>query len=257
MMNGDQAAPTSFTRGLQIGALWGYIVFSHLLRSEWINPHWWSRPSEHICLAKVQNYKVKPNTGASCIQTTETPLLRKPKNSVGSSSGWPPGAKICTRAHTHALQLSTPICSCLPISQRLSWEKNFSPAALLLLTPASFRYDNLVNPTKTVYMPGNGTFKWLTTCYLCCPPRCCKTQYQKIILRRRGPLSLHGSRGLFCTGALEEAARQDLAIEQKGGKKNSSANTCWSSIIIIKLGTSACKLAAIALRVNFIDIRGT
>lgn len=52
-----------------------------------------------------------------------------------------------------------------------------------------------------------------------------KTQYQKIILRRRGPLSLHNSRGLFCTGALEAAAMQDFGDRAKvhqlrGGKKN-------------------------------------
>lgn len=189
--------------------------FLHLLRSEWINSHWWSRLSEST--SALQRYKIIKSK-----QTLE-PVVSRPLRFIFSASLKTQSVPLVVdhlvqkyaHTHTHALQLSTPICSCLPISQRLSWEKNFSPAALLLLTPASFRYDNLVNPTKTVYMPGNGTFKWLTTCYLCCLPRCCKTEYQKIILRRRGPLSLHGSRGLFCTWALEEAARQDLVIEQK------------------------------------------
>lgn len=103
-------------------------------------------------------------------------------------------------AHTHTHQHSSSILQSVPAFNSHSVaqsRKELSPAALLTLTPASFRYNNLVNPTKTVYMPGNGTFKWLPHATCAARPAATEHSIRRLSRRRTGPLSLRRSRDYF------------------------------------------------------------
>lgn len=99
-----------------------------------------------------------------------------------------------THQHSSSILQSVPAFNSHSVAQS---RKELSPAALLSLTPASFRYNNLVNPTKTVYMPGNGTFKWLPHATCAARPAATEHSIRRLSPRRTGPLSLRCSRDYF------------------------------------------------------------
>lgn len=109
-----------------------------------------------------------------------------------------------------------------PKSYRCS---QWSPAALVLATPASFRYNNLGKSTKAAHMPVNRTFKQ--------PPRATCTAHPGVAqnsIRRLEPY-LHNAVGIIWLGVLNVAVKQTWWCNERSTHKKMAPSVNWSSIL--------------------------
>lgn len=109
--------------------------------------------------------------------------------------------------------------------------KGQSPAALLLVTPASFRYNHLENPTKAVYMPGNGTFKWLPHATWAAQPTATQHSIRRLSPGVRKPYLYMLQSGLFCLVFWKQwQSRRGDVMKAQPIKWKITPNTYWNPI---------------------------
>lgn len=129
--------------------------------------------------------------------------------------------------------------------------KGQTPAALLLVTPASFWYNHLENPTKAVYMPGNGTFKWLPHATCTAQPTATQHSIRRLSPGVRKPY-LYAAVGIILFGVLEAGAEQTWwCNESSTHQMKNNPQHLLELDIIIKLVSSTCKLVAITQQIYF------